>query len=238
MLSHSTFVLGPQALRILLVEDDENHAQFIVAGLKQSGHNVDRASNGLDGLFLATEETFDVIIVDRMLPKVDGMSLIQTLRTAGNHTPILILSSLSKVEERIKGLRSGADDYLVKPFEFGELLARTEALARRASPQQSERTSLAAGDLEINLLTRVVTRNGQEIELQNREFQLLEFLMRHQDQVVTRTMLLEGVWDFHFSPNTNLIDAQISKLRQKIDKGFDRPLIKTIKGAGYRLSAD
>jgi len=225
-------------LRILLVEDDKNHGQFIVAGLKQSGHNVELARDGMDGLFMATEEAFDVVIIDRMLPKIDGLSIIQTLRNAGNKTPVLILSSLGRVEERIKGLRSGADDYLAKPFEFGELLARVEALARRASPQQAERTSLSAGDLEMNLLTRTVSRAGQEIELQNREFQLLEFLLRHQDQVVTRTMLLEGVWDFHFSPNTNLIDAQISKLRLKVDKGFDRCLIKTIKGAGYRLSAD
>lgn len=225
-------------MRILLVEDDDSHAQFIVAGLKQSGHNVDRASDGMDGLFLATEEKYDVLIVDRMIPKIDGLSIIQTLRNAGNQTPILILSSLARVEERIKGLRFGADDYLGKPFEFGELLARIEALARRATPLQAERTCLSVADLEMNLLTRVVTRAGQEIELQNREFQLLEFLLRRQDQVVTRTMLLEGVWDFHFSPGTNLIDAQISKLRQKIDKGFSPSLIKTVKGAGYRLSAD
>jgi len=225
-------------LRILLIEDDDRHAQFIVAGLKQSGHNVDHASDGMNGLYLATEEKYDVLIVDRMIPKIDGLSVIQTLRNAGNHTPILILSSLARVEERIKGLHGGADDYLCKPFEFGELLARIEALARRATPQQAERTCLTIDDLEMNLLTRVVKRGGQEIELQNREFQLLEFLLRRKDQVVTRTMLLEGVWDFHFSPGTNLIDAQISKLRQKIDKGFSRPLIKTVKGAGYRLSAD
>jgi two-component system OmpR family response regulator len=225
-------------LRILLIEDDDSHARFIVAGLKQSGHNVDRAADGMDGLYLATEGTYDVIIIDRMVPKVDGLSVIQALRNAGNRTPILILSSLARVEERIKGLHSGADDYLGKPFEFGELLARIEALARRSAPLQAERTCLAAGDLEMNLLTRVVKRAGQEIELQNREFQLLEFLLRRQGQVVTRTMLLEGVWDFHFSPGTNLIDAQISKLRQKIDRNFSPALIKTVKGAGYRLSAD
>ena len=225
-------------MRILLVEDDESHAQFIVAGLKQSGHNVDHAGNGMDGLFLATEEKYDVLIVDRMIPKIDGLSIIQTLRNAGNHTPILILSSLARVEERIKGLHTGADDYLCKPFEFGELLARIEALARRATPRQAERTRLAIDDLEMNLLTREVSRAGQPIDLQNREFQLLEFLLRRKGQVVTRTMLLEGVWDFHFSPGTNLIDAQISKLRQKIDKGFARPLIKTVKGAGYKISAD
>ena len=225
-------------MRILLVEDDASHAKFISAGLKQSGHNVDRASDGMEGLFLATEGKYDVLIVDRMIPKLDGLSIIQTLRNAGNHTPILILSSLARVEERIKGLHHGADDYLGKPFEFGELLARIEALVRRAAPQEAERTTLTVGDLEMNLLTRVVKRAGQEIELQNREFQLLEFLLRRQDQVVTRTMLLEGVWDFHFDPGTNLIDAQISKLRQKIDKGFSQSLIKTVKGAGYRLSAD
>jgi two-component system, OmpR family, response regulator len=225
-------------LRILLVEDDESHAQYVMAGLKQSGHNVDHASDGLDGLHLATEETYDLLILDRMLPKIDGLSIVQTLRNGGNQTPILILSSLTNVKERVKGLRHGADDYLAKPFDFDELLARIEALARRAVPQQAERTLLSAGDLEMNLLTRVVKRAGQEIGLQNKEFQVLEFLLRRQDQVVTRTMLLEGVWDFHFNPNTNLLDAQISKLRLKIDKGYARSLIKTVKGAGYRLSAD
>lgn len=225
-------------MRILLVEDDSTHAHFIVNGLKQSGHNVDHASNGMDGLFMATEERYDVLVLDRMLPKVDGLSLLQALRNAGNPTPVLILSSLNRVEERIKGLQHGADDYLSKPFEFGELLARIEALARRSSPQQRERTCLKVGDLEMNLLARTVTRAGTTIELQNREYQLLEFLMRREGQVVTRTMLLEGVWDFHFDPNTNLIDAQISKLRQKIDRNFDHPLIKTIKGSGYRISAD
>jgi two-component system OmpR family response regulator len=225
-------------VRILLVEDDKGHAQFILAGLKESGHNPDHAADGREGLFLATEEKYDVMIVDRMLPKLDGLSIIQALRSAGNQTPVLILSSLGRVEERIKGLRFGADDYLAKPFEFGELLARVEALARRGTTQQAEQTCLAAGELELNLLTRVVKRAGRVIDLQNREFQLLEFLMRRQGQVVTRTMLLEGVWDFHFIPNTNLIDAQISKLRQKIDKGFAYPMIKTVKGSGYRLSAD
>jgi two-component system OmpR family response regulator len=232
------FFFEADFLRILLVEDDKTHAHFIIAGLKQSGHNVDHADNGMDGLFLATEENYDVLVLDRMLPKIDGLSMLQVLRNGGNQTPVLILSSLNRVEERIKGLRHGADDYLTKPFEFGELLARVEALARRASPQQEELTCLRVGDLEMNLLARTVTRAGRTIELQNREFQLLEFLMRREGQVVTRTMLLEGVWDFHFSPNTNLIDAQISKLRQKIDRNFDYPMIKTVKGAGYRISAD
>jgi len=224
-------------LRILVVEDDTGHAQFIVGGLKQAGHNVDQVKDGMDGLFLATEEKYDVMVIDRMVPKLDGLSMIQALRNSGNNTPVLILSSLSKVEERIKGLRAGGDDYIVKPFEFGELLARIEALARRSIPQQSEQAMLSVGDLEMNLITREVNRADQRIDLQNKEFRLLEFLMRRPDQVVTRTMLLEGVWDLHFSTNTNLIDAQMSKLRIKIDKPFGNPLIKTVKGAGYKISA-
>jgi two-component system, OmpR family, response regulator len=228
--------LGGGVVRILVIEDDERHAQFITEGLKQAGHNVDLANNGMDGLFLATEEKYDVLIVDRMIPRLDGLSVIQTLRNSGNKTPALVLSSLSKVEERVKGLRSGGDDYLTKPFEFEELTARVEALVRRSSPEQKEQTLLALGDLEMNLINRQVQRQGQDIELQNKEFQLLEFLMRRPDQVVTRTMLLEGVWDFHFCPNTNLIDAQMSKLRIKIDKPYEKHLIKTIKGAGYKIS--
>lgn len=224
-------------MRILLIEDEAGHAQFITDGLKQEGHTVDHAKDGMDGLFLATEETYDVMVVDRMIPKLDGLTVIETLRRSGNKTPVLVLSSLSKVEERIKGLRAGGDDYLTKPFEFGELIARIEALARRTSPQQTERSLLQVGDLEMNLLTREVRRGGKPIELQAKEFQLLEFLMRREDQLVTRTMLLEGVWDFHFNPGTNLIDAQMSKLRLKMDKPFSRQLIKTIKGAGYKISA-
>jgi two-component system OmpR family response regulator len=224
-------------LRVLLVEDDKSHAQFICDGLKQAGHNVDHAKDGMDGIFLAMEEKYDVIVMDRMLPKLDGLSIIQTMRNAGKHTPVLILSSLAKVEDRIKGLKSGGDDYLTKPFEFGELLARIEALARRATPEQAEQTLLSVSNLEMNLLTREVKRDGKVIDLQAKEFQLLEFLMRREDQIVTRTMLLEGVWDFHFNPNTNLIDAQMSKLRIKVDKPFDKQLIKTIKGVGYKISA-
>lgn len=224
-------------MRILIIEDDEGHAQFVAEGLKQAGHNVDRARDGMDGLFMATEEKYDAMIVDRMLPKLDGLAIIETLRKSGNKTPVLVLSSLSKVGEKVKGLRAGGDDYLTKPFEFEELLARVEALARRATPEQAERTVLSVADLEMNLLTREVKRGGQLIDLQPKEFQLLEFLMRREGQVVTRTMLLEGVWDFHFSPNTNLIDAQMSKIRIKIDKPFKKALIKTIKGAGYKISA-
>lgn len=226
-------------MRILIVEDDENHAQFVRGGLAQAGHNVDVARDGRDGLFLATEEKYDVMIVDRMLPKFDGLTIIKTLRSSGNKTPVLILSSLSSVDERIRGLREGGDDYLVKPFEFGELLARIEALARRASSTQQEQTLLRVGDLEMNLLTRVVRRGNRVIPLQNKEFRLLEYMMRRAGQVVTRTMLLEGVWDFHFNPNSNLIDAQMSKLRQKIDvQEYGRPLIHTMRGIGYRISAE
>lgn len=225
-------------MRVLVIEDDESHAAFIAGGLKQAGHNVDIASDGMDGLFLATEEVYDVMIIDRMLPKVDGLSIIQTLRNNGNQTPALVLSSLSKVDERVKGLKAGADDYLTKPFEFSELLARIEALVRRVIPEQTEQSILKIADLEMNLITREVMRGQQIIDLQNREFQLLEFLMRRPNQLVTRTMLLEGVWDFHFNPGTNLIDAQMSKLRIKIDKPFAIPLIKTVKGAGFKITAN
>ncbi|MCP5325793.1 MAG: response regulator transcription factor [Oceanospirillaceae bacterium] len=224
-------------MRVLVVEDDKSHALFLRDGLVQSGHNVDHAANGVDGLFMATEEQYDVLIVDRMLPKLDGLALVQALRAAGHTTPVLFLSSLSRVDERIRGLRAGGDDYLTKPFEFGEVLARIEALARRSRPEQNEQTQLCVGDLVMNLLTRDVQRAGQSIDLQNKEFRLLEFLMRRADQVVTRTMLLEGVWDFHFAPGSNLIDSQMSKLRLKVDRAFDYPLIKTIKGAGYKITA-
>lgn len=225
-------------MRILVVEDDKSHAHFIVEGLKQAGHNVDLAVDGMEALFLATAEVYDVIVMDRMLPKLDGLTVTQTLRLANKKTPVLILSSLNQVAERVKGLQMGGDDYLTKPFEFSELLARIEALVRRSYAEPSEQNVLTVGDLEMNLITREVTRNGKTIDLKNKEFRLLEFLLRRTDQVVTRTMLLEGVWDFHFNPNTNLIDAQMSKLRQKIDaKEFETPLIHTVRGAGYKISA-
>ena len=224
-------------MRILVVEDDKSTAEYIRDGLIEAGHNVDVAADGMDGMYLATEQKYEVLIVDRMLPRLDGLALIQALRSSGNKTPVLVLSSLAKVEERVKGLRSGGDDYLVKPFAFSELLARIETLTRRAAPGL-EQTSLQVGDLVMNLMSRKVTRGTKEIPLQNREFKLLEFLMRHPDQVVTRTMLLEGVWDFYFNPQTNLIDAQVSKLRQKIDKGFDKSLIHTVRGAGYKLGVN
>lgn len=222
-------------MRILVVEDDAVTGEYILGGLKEAGHNSDLARDGMEGLFMATEEKYDALVVDRMLPKIDGLAMIQTLRQSNNHTPALVLSALNQVEERVKGLRAGGDDYLTKPFSFSELLARVEALVRRTASAPTEQTSLRFADLEMNLLNRKVTRNGKEISLLNREFTLLEYLLRHPGQVITRTMLLEGVWDFHFNPQTNLIDAQISRLRQKIDKGFDKPLIHTLRGVGYKL---
>jgi two-component system OmpR family response regulator len=223
-------------VRILVIEDDKDVASFIRNGLAQAGCNVDHAANGKDGLFLATTEKYDVLVVDRMLPGVDGLTVIRTLRASANSTPVLILSALGEVDDRVKGLKAGGDDYLVKPFAFSELLARLEALARRAkSGNDGAPTTLRAGDLEMDLLRREVRRADKAIDLQPREFQLLEFLLRHAGQVVTRTMLLEGVWDYHFDPQTNVIDVHISRLRSKIDKGFDRPLLHTVRGAGYRL---
>lgn len=221
-------------MRILLIEDDEEAAAYIVKGLRETGHVVDHSANGKDGLFLAAGERYDVMIIDRMLPGLDGLSIIQTIRAAGNTTPVLVLSALGKVDDRVKGLRAGGDDYLVKPFAFAELMARIEALARRGGGVPAE-TRLRVDDLEMDLLARRVSRAGREIDLQPREFQLLEYLMRHAEQVVTRTMLLENVWDYHFDPQTNLIDVHISRLRQKVDKGHEHPLIHTVRGAGYRL---
>jgi two-component system OmpR family response regulator len=223
-------------VRILVIEDDKDVASFIKSGLAQAGCNVDHAANGRDGLFLATTESYDALVVDRMLPGVDGLTVIRTLRASANTTPVLILSALGEVDDRVKGLKAGGDDYLVKPFAFSELLARLEALARRArSGAETQSTTLKVADLEMDLLRREVRRAGKPIDLQPREFQLLEFLLRNAGQVVTRTMLLEGVWDYHFDPQTNVIDVHISRLRSKIDKGFDRPLLHTVRGAGYRL---
>ena len=223
-------------MRVLVIEDDADTAAYIRKGLKEEGHVVDDAQDGKEGLFMALGQSYDVTIVDRMLPGLDGLSIIQTLRTSGNNTPVLILSALGEVDDRVQGLRAGGDDYLVKPFAFSELLARLEALVRRADTEVAE-TSLRVGDLELDLLTRVVKRTGQVIELQPREFRLLEYLMRHAGQVVTRTMLLENVWDYHFDPQTNVIDVHVSRLRRKIDKEFGQPLLHTIRGAGYTLRA-
>jgi len=224
-------------MRILLIEDDAGVADFIVRGFREAGHTIDHAADGKDGLFLATTETYDALIVDRMLPTVDGLSIIRTLRASDDHTPVLILSALGQVDDRVKGLQAGGDDYLVKPFAFSELEARLEALARRSQGKATTETRLSVGDLEMDLLSREVKRAGESIALQPRDFQLLEYLMRHAGQVVTRTMLLENVWDYHFDPQTNVIDVHISRLRSKVDKGFDSPLIHTVRGAGYKIDA-
>ncbi len=225
-------------MHILLIEDDKDAAAYLIKGLKESGHVTDHASDGEEGLNMALDSNFDVLIVDRMLPKIEGLTLIQELRKEGNVTPILVLSALGEVGERVKGLKFGADDYLSKPFSFSELLARIEALSRRTQPESSS-TSLEVGDLSIDLLSREVHREGQKIELQPREYRLLEFLMRRPNQVVTRTMLLEGVWEYHFDPQTNVIDVHISRLRSKIDKPFrGKQMLHTERGAGYALRYD
>ncbi|WP_404384589.1 winged helix-turn-helix domain-containing protein [Caenispirillum salinarum] len=224
-------------MRVLVVEDDEKTGGYIEKGLTEAGHVVDRVTDGRDGLFRATDGSYDVLVVDRMLPGLDGIALVQALRAANVGTPILFLSALAQVDDRVKGLKAGADDYLTKPFAFSELLARVEVLSRRRAAPSVE-TKLKVDDLEMDLIERRVTRAGKPIDLQPREFKLLEYLMRHAGKVVTRTMLLEGVWDYHFDPQTNVIDVHISRLRQKIDKGFDKPLLQTIRGAGYVIRAD
>jgi len=223
-------------MRILIIEDDQETRDYLVQGLSQGGHVVAAAGDGQDGLFLALEEEFDALVVDRMLPGLDGLSIVETVRSSGRQTPILILSALGEVDDRVEGLRRGGDDYLVKPFAFSELMARLDALVRRGDIETAE-TRLQVADLEMDLLSRQVKRAGQSIELQPREFRLLEFLMRHSGQVVTRTMLLEKVWDYNFDPQTNVIDVHVSRLRRKIDKGFGEPLIQTVRGAGYALRA-
>jgi two-component system OmpR family response regulator len=224
-------------MRVLVIEDDRDAASWLVKGLTESGHVADHAADGDEGLALAREGVHDVLIVDRMLPKRDGLSIIRTIRNEGIATPALILSALSDVDERVKGLRAGGDDYLAKPYAFSELLARVEGLGRRKA-QETQQTKLKAGELEMDLLTRTVTRAGQSILLQPREFKLLEYLMRNAGHIVTRTMLLENVWDYHFDPQTNVIDVHVSRLRGKIDKGFDEPMLQTVRGAGYMIRAD
>ncbi|HEY0418511.1 MAG TPA: response regulator transcription factor [Acetobacteraceae bacterium] len=225
-------------MRILVVEDDRDVAGFIVKGLREAGHVVEHADNGRDGLFLAASESFDAIVLDRMLPGgVDGLRLLETLRSQDNNTPVLFLSAMAQVDDRVRGLKAGGDDYMTKPFAFAELLARVEALNRRGKGE-GPATKLVVEDLEMDLLSRAVKRAGQKIDLQPREFRLLEFLMRHAGQVVTRTMLLEGVWDYHFDPQTNVIDVHVSRLRQKVDKPFPVPLIHTVRNAGYMLRAE
>ena len=223
-------------MRVLVIEDDRDAAEYMVKGLRETGYVVDSAADGEEGLAQAQAGSYDVLIVDRMLPKLDGVSLVSQLRSAGERTPILFLSALGDVDDRVRGLKAGGDDYLVKPYAFVELLARIEAMVRRRDPMQVQ-TKLTVGDLELDLLARTCTRSGKRVDLQPREFRLLEYLMRHAGQVVTRTMLLENVWEYHFDPQTNVIDVHISRLRAKIDKGFDQPLLHTMRGAGYSIRA-
>ena len=221
-------------MRVLVIEDDRETAQFLQRSLRESGHAADIAGDGESGLGMAREGRYDVLIVDRMLPRRDGLSVVQALRAEGARTPVLILSALGEVDDRVKGLRAGGDDYLTKPYAYTELLARIEALARRPVPEE-QTTRYTVGDLSLDRLSHKVARAGESILLQPREFRLLEYLMKHAGQVVTRTMLLENVWDYHFDPQTNVIDVHISRLRSKIDKGFSKPLLHTVRGAGYMI---
>ena len=225
-------------MRCLVIEDEADTARYVCNGLTEAGHTATLVRDGVGGLHLATTERWDVIILDRMLPgHVDGLSIIATIRSLGKTTPVLILSALASLDERVRGLRGGGDDYLTKPFAFSELLARVEALTRRGAASEDSR-ELWVADLRLDLRTRRAERAGKLIALQPREFRLLEYLVRHQGQVVTRTMLLEGVWDYYFDPQTNVIDVQISRLRRKIDKDFSAQLLHTVRGIGYMISAD
>jgi two-component system, OmpR family, response regulator len=221
--------------KILVVEDDDATAAYIIKGMTEEGFTVDHANNGRDGLFHASDGSYDAVILDRNLPAMDGMSVLGALRAAKIETPVIVLSAMGTADDRIAGLTAGSDDYLVKPFAFAELLARVRLLVRRGNNGAAVETSLKCADLEMDLLSRRVKRAGEIVDLQPREFRLLEYLMRHADQVVTRTMLLEGVWDYHFDPGTNVIDVHVSRLRRKLDDGFESPLLHTVRGAGYRL---
>jgi two-component system OmpR family response regulator len=225
-------------MRILIIEDDKEAGSYLVKAFREQGHSADLAGDGLEGYALAAEAGYDVLVVDRMLPKLDGLSLISGLREQKVATPVLILSALGQVDDRVKGLRAGGDDYLAKPYAFSELLARVEALARRGALGNGETTHYRVGDLELDRLAHEVRIAGKQITLQPREYRLLEYLMKHAGQVVTRTMLLENVWDYHFDPQTNIIDVHISRLRAKIDKGRASPLLHTIRGAGYMIRDD
>lgn len=224
-------------MRVLVIEDDSATADYIAKGLREEGHVVDVARNGRDGLFLALNEPFDVIVTDRMLPGPDGLSILRALRASGVATPVLVLTALGELEKRVEGLEAGADDYLAKPFAFAELRARLRALARRARARAEESTELVAGDLRMDLLRRTVTRGGRRVELLPTEWRLLEYLMRHPGEVLTRTMLLEKVWDFSFDPTTNVVDVHVSRLRRKLEAGGEAPLIRTVRGVGYQLAA-
>ncbi|MEM9101657.1 MAG: response regulator transcription factor [Pseudomonadota bacterium] len=220
-------------MRILTIEDDESTVNFIRKGLQEAGHTVDYAMDGKDGIFLATTEKYDAIILDRMIPYIDGMTILQTIRAQDNKTPVLILSTLGSVQDRVKGLRAGCDDYLIKPFSFDELLARLDAIVRRSRDLATDVTELVNGDLRVDLLNRKVTRAGKEIILKPREYKVLEFLLEHVDQVVTRTMMLEHIWEYNFDPMTNVVDVHVGRLRRKLEEGFNQPIIHTVKGAGY-----
>jgi two-component system OmpR family response regulator len=221
--------------RILVVEDDADTADYIAKGLREAGYTVEHVPDGRDGLYLASSSAFDAVVMDRMTPGMDGLSVVKALRAAGVETPILILSALAQLDERVTGLRAGADDYLAKPFGFSELHARIENLIRRRGGKSVE-TQLRCGDLAMDLLSRKVVRSGKPLDLLPREFKLLEYFLRHKDRVVTRTMLLEQVWDYRFDPHTSIIDTHISRLRKKLDEGFEKPLLHTLRGVGYRLS--
>lgn len=222
-------------MRLLIVEDDAEAAAYLTKAFREVGHVADHAADGLQGYAMAEGGGYDVLVIDRMLPRLDGLSLIRSLREQKDETPALILSALAQVDDRVKGLRAGGDDYLPKPYAFSELLARVEVLARRRGAPAAEPTTYRVGELVLDRLAHRVTRDGQEIALQPREFRLLEYLMKHAGQVVTRTMLLENVWDYHFDPQTNVIDVHVSRLRAKVDKGFEQPMIHTIRGAGYMV---
>lgn len=222
--------------RVLVVEDDADTAEYVTKGLRETGFTIEHVADGRDGLYLGSSSSFDAIIMDRMLPGMDGLSVVKALRAGGVETPILILSALGQLDEKVLGLRAGGDDYLTKPFGFSELHARIENLLRRRSGKTVE-TVLRCGDLVMDLLPRKVTRNGKPLDLLPREFKLLEYFLRNKDRVVTRTMLLEQVWDYRFDPHTSIIDTHISRLRKKLDEGFEQPLLHTLRGVGYRLSA-
>ena len=222
-------------MKLLLVEDDREGGAYLKKALAEAGHTVDHAAAGRQGLLLAAGEPYDVIILDRMLPEMDGLAILRTIRASGVKTPVLLVTALGGIDDRVEGLEAGGDDYLVKPFAIAELLARVNALARRPPPQDVQ-TTLEVADLVLDRLKRTVARGGARIDLQPREFQLLEYLMRHRGRVVTRTMLLESVWDFHFDPKTNIVETHMSRLRAKVDRGHGRELIHTVRGAGYRLS--
>lgn len=222
-------------MRVLVIEDDAQISAYLHKGLREEGHVVDVAAAGRDGLFLATTEPYDAIVLDRMLPGIDGLTVLRTLRGAGNRIPVLMLTALGDVDQRVEGLRAGADDYLVKPFAYAEFSARLDSLLRRGGAPEPLQSRLQVQDLELDLLKREASRAGRRIVLQPREFRLLEYLMRHEGHAVTRTMLLEAVWDYHFDPQTNVIDVHVSRLRAKIDHGFDVPLLQTVRGVGYRL---